>query len=214
MLKISDAVEQLLRQDDIALQAMELGFLNLSAYAEVILPQVENLTFKAVKKGTIVVALTRLSAHLEGKVSIRPKVVLDDLSIRSPLCDIAFTKTPETRQKLTALYQSIALSENAFFAVTQSMTEITIIAPQSLADSIVKHFGTEPKAVFSDLVGITVKFSDEYLSVPNMLYTLQAALAVHHINFIEIISTYTEFSFIIDKKYLEIATKALRQFFR
>jgi aspartokinase len=213
MLKITDAVEKTIRQDEVALQALEMGILNLSAYAEQIVPKIEQTTLKPVKKGTVVVALMRLSRELQGETSIRPAVILDDMTIKSPLCDITFAKTAETREQLAALYHSLSLSENAFFAVTQSMTEVTIIAPQSLMNTILKHFSHKPKAIFTDQVGITVKFSDAYLGTPNVLYTLQSALAVYHVNFTEIISTYTEFSFIVDKKYLEVATQALRQFF-
>ncbi len=115
---------------------------------------------------------------------------------------------------MATLYQSIAVDENAFFTITQSMSEITIVAPQSLLDDIRNHFSEEPKAVYKDRVGITVRFSKDYLSVPNVLYTIQAALAVHRINFTEVISTYTEFSFIIEKEHLEIATQALQKFMR
>jgi aspartokinase len=136
------------------------------------------------------------------------------MSIRSPLCDITFTKTPETRKKVSTLYQKLDLSENAFFTITQSMTEITIIAPESLLKAIQEHFGEKPKALFTERVGITVRFGKEYLDVPNVLYAIQAALAVHEINFTEIISTYTEFSFILEKKYLEVATQALQKFLK
>lgn len=214
MLKVSHAVRKIIFQDDIALLAIESGLLNLSAYANQITPDVEKMTFKLVKKGTVVVALTRIAEECKKQVSIRPKIILDDLSIRSPLCDVTFHKTEETRTKLRDLYQKISFSENAFFTVTQSMSEITIIAPQSLLNMVLKHFQVKPKAVYSDLAGITVRFSEEYLDVPNILYTLQSALAVHQINFIEIVSTYTEFSYILEKKYLEIATQALKKFFK
>lgn len=213
MLRVSDAVRTIVLSDDVALQAMEKRILNFSSYAAQILPKVEKKTIKSVKKGTVVAALTRLSRDIRSQSPMKPSVALDDLSIRSPLCDISFSKTAMTRRKLAELNQKISLEENAFFTVTQSMSEITIIAPQSLQKSILAHFDTEPKAVFSELAGITVRFSESYLSVPNVLFTIQAALAVHRINFIEIVSTYTELSFILDQKYLEIATHALRQFF-
>ncbi|PIR61424.1 MAG: hypothetical protein COU66_03815 [Candidatus Pacebacteria bacterium CG10_big_fil_rev_8_21_14_0_10_44_11] len=214
MITITDATRSILLEDDIAFQAMHSGLLNLSAYAKKILPTIEEKTFKEVKKGTIVVALTRISEELNGSANLRPQVTLNDLSIKSPLCDVSFNKTESTRKKLASLYQSIELDENAFFTVTQSKSEITIVAPQSLLDDILSHFDEEPKAVYRDQVGITVRFSKEYLPVPNVLYTLQAALAVHKINFTEVISTYTEFSFIIDKENLEIATRALQKFLR
>lgn len=214
MLKVSHAVREVIFQDDIALLALESGILNFSAYAEQILPSIIQMTLKPVKKGTVIVALTRMVDECKNSAPIRPKIILDDLSIRSPLCDVTFHKTVETRNKLRDMYTKISPSENAFFTVTQSMSEITIIAPQSTMNALLKHFKVKPKAVYSNLAGISVRFSEEYLPVPNILYTLQAALAVHQINFIEIVSTYTEFSYIIEKKYLETATQALKQFFK
>ena len=214
MIKVSQTVREIIFQDDIALLAMESGILNLSAYAERIVSEVEDKTFKSVKKGTIVVALTRIAEECKNQATVRPKIFLDDLSIRSPLCDVTFHKTEETRNKLKNLHQKISINENAFFTVTQSMSEITIIAPQALLPAVLKHFEGKPKAVYSELAGITVRFSEEYLDVPNILYTLQSAMAVHQINFIEIVSTYTEFSYILEKKYLEIATQALKKFFK
>ncbi len=61
MITVTDATRSILLEDDIALQALHMGLLNLSAYAEQILPAVEEKTIKEVKKGTIVVALTRIT---------------------------------------------------------------------------------------------------------------------------------------------------------
>lgn len=211
---ITDATRTILQEDDIALQAMQSGLLNFSAYAEKILAMVGEKTFKQVKKGTIVVALIRISHETNQEETIRPPVVLDDLSITSPLCDISFHKTAANRKKLSSLYQSIEIDEHAFFTVTQSISEITIVAPQAFLENILAHFGEEPKAVYKERVGITVRFSQEYLAVANVLYTIQAAMAVHRINFTEIISTFTEFSFILHKDDLEIASRTLQKFLR
>ncbi len=214
MITIIDATRTILFADDIAFQAMQAGILNLSAYADQIFLELTDKTFKEVKKGTIVVALSRIEDEIKDMTALRPQVVIDDLSIKRPLCDITFNKTESARQKLSTLHQSISVDEHAFFTLTQSMSEVTIVAPQVLLDDILKHFIEPPKAIYKDRVGITVRFSKEYLEVPNVLYTLQAALAVHKINFTEVISTFTEFSFIIDRENQELATQALQKFLR
>ena len=214
MITITDAVRNIVLEDDIGLLSAQAGLLNFSAYAEKILPVIEEKTHKQVKKGTVVVALTRIAEEIGNLPSLRPQIALDDLSIKSPLCDVTFSKTALSRQNLANLYQSITISENAFFTATQSMSEITIVAPQSLLDDILKNFEENPIAIYKDRVGITVRFAKAYLSIPNVLYTLQASLAVQRINFTEVISTYTEFSFIIDKEDLEIASQALQKFLK
>jgi aspartokinase len=214
MVTITDSVRSIMLEDDIGLQAAQTGLLNLSAYAEKILPIVEEKAQKKVKKGSLVVALSRVVEEISKLPNLRPQIVLEGLSIKSPLCDITFSKTELSRQKLSSLQQNIEISENAFFTSTQSMSEITIIAPQSLLNDILKHFGETPLIVYKDRTGVTVRFAKTYLAVPNVLYALQASLAVHRINFTEVVSTYTEFSFIIDKKDLETATQALQKFLK
>lgn len=156
--------------------------------------------------------MSRIAEDATNLPNLRPKIVLDDLIIKSPLCDITFYKNEASRQKLASLYQSINIGDNAYFTSTQSMSEITIIAPQSLLEDICKHFVETPIAIYKDRVGITVRFNKSYLSTPNVLYTIQSSLAVHQINFTEVVSTYTEFSIVIDKSNLEIATQALQKF--
>ena len=214
MITVTETVRTIILEDDIAFQAAQAGLLNYSAYAEKILPIVEQKTHKTVKKGTIVVALTRITQELVALPNLRPDVIVDDLSIKSPLCDITFQKTTLIRQKMASLYKGITISENAFFTITQSMSEVTIVAPQSLLKDILGHFEEAPIAIYKDRVGITIRFAKVYLSIPNVLYAFQASLAVHRINFTEVVSTYTEFSFIIDKQDLEIALQAMQKFLK
>ncbi|MCD8507757.1 hypothetical protein LRY65_00305 [Candidatus Woesebacteria bacterium] len=214
MKKVSDAVQHSLLADDVALLALQRGVLNMSAYAEQIHAHIERTTMKPVKKGTIVAALARLAPELAELPTLRPEVYLDDIVTRTPLCDVTFPKTPETQQKLGVLYSELHLHESAFFTVTQSLSEITVIAPQSAMLEMLRRFSIPPKAVFTNTVGITVRFSEKYLEIPNVLYTLQSALAVRHINFVEIVSTYTEFSFILDHADAERALEVLRRFLR
>ncbi|MDP2586682.1 MAG: hypothetical protein Q8P32_02830, partial [Candidatus Komeilibacteria bacterium] len=46
----------------------------------------------------------------------------------------------------------------------------------------------------------TVKFPEEFINLPNMLFAIEKRLAVKKINIIELVSTYTELTFVIDKK--------------
>lgn len=215
MITITDATRSIIQEDDTALQALAAGFLNLSAYAESIQQNVEDLTFKEVQKGSIVVALSRIAQEpQQNGTALKPMVQVDNLSIKSTLCSVTYDKSPLLRNKLASLQQVLHIPNHAFFTVTQSTSEITLILPQDLLPELEAHFGAEPKAVYKNQVGISVQFSEKYLSVPNVLYVLEAALAVHHINLTEVVSTLTEFCFIMDKEYLDIATRALKKFMK
>lgn len=231
MRSVSTAVESIIQQDEIALEAMTRGVLNLSAYAEEIQKEVEENTWKEVKKGTIVVALSRFMQELQlvsdsetnndkakNLQSIRPKVYIDDISIRSPLCDISFEKTKLTQEATKKLLgSSLYKQHSSFFTVTEGVSEITLIAPQKAYDAILKlyaaqPFAVTPKASYQNLTGISVRFSEEYLSMPNVVYVLIGQLAVQRVNIIEVVSTYTELAVIVEEHDTDKAMLALRRY--
>jgi aspartokinase len=210
MLKISDAVLEILRSDEVAQEALRLGLLNLSAYATRIQPMVERKTWKEVKVATIVVTLSRLVEAVRALPALHSKVVFDELTIKSPLVDITYEKTQANTQLLRSFQQSVAGSESHFVMVTQGTREITIIVPSELQEKVIAHFNQTPKSVYENLVGITVSFSEEYLEQPNFIYSALAALAGERINLREIVSTYTELSMIIDKTDMDTAIRVLQ----
>jgi hypothetical protein len=231
MRSVSTAVATIIQQDEIALEAMSRGILNLSAYAEEIQPEVEKITWKEVRKGTIVVALSRflqeLQAVHDSKIknekaknlqSIRPKVYIDDISIRSPLCDISFEKTKLSQEATKKLLgSSLYKQHNSFFTVTEGVSEITLIAPQILYEAILdlyaeQPFATKPKASYQNLTGISVRFSEKYLSVPNVVYVLIGQLAVKRVNIIEVVSTFTELAVIVQEHDTDKAMSAFRRY--
>lgn len=214
MLKIIDAVRSVVSEDEVASEALRQGLLNLSAYASQILPQVENLTWKSVKKPTIVVALSRLAAEFHSAPGLLCPLKLDDLHVKSPLTVYSFEKTMANITHLRQLYKQLNNTPNQFVAATQGSREITLIVPAEFEGQVAAFFSDKPKAVFSNSVGISVSFSDQYLSVPNVIYTILGTLAVHRVNVIEVVSTYTELSVIIAQSDLELATRALRKFLR
>ncbi len=213
MIKISDIVQDILSASDLELEAMRQGVLNLSAYAEKIHPEVEKRAWKTVQKTTIVVALSRLQLKLSKISPLRPKIVLRELTVKSPLADITYEKTRETIKQSRSLSTIFSQAEAPFLTVTQGMNEITVIVSQDQLVAVMAHISVKPKSLFRDLVGITVTFSEKYLLEPNVIYAILAALAGKRINIIEIVSTYTELSVIISQSQVDLCIQTLNQFF-
>lgn len=213
MMKISSAVAEILESSEIATEAMRAGLLNLSAFADQIHAQVEEKTFKTVKRASIVVALSRIAQQQLATSSLRPLVVLDSITIKSPLCDVTFEKTDRNLEKLKTLIRDLSQKEQQFLTITQGTEEITIIADQENEPEILAIFETEPKAAYTDLVGITVRFSEKYLQQPNTIYAILSMLAVKRINVIEIVSTYTELTVLIEKNNIQTTMELLQGFF-
>jgi aspartokinase len=213
MLTVTDSVRRILFSQDTPLEAMRSGILNFTAYAVQIKSEVEKETWKQVKLGTIVVALTRIAQELGEIATLRPNVRIDDLKIKYPLIDISYEKTDAVVNKLLGLQEVLSVTSRNVFVMTEGASEVTIIASAELKETIKAHFEVTPKALFEDLVGITVSFDPKYLAIQNTLYSLTSAVASKRINIIELVSTYTEIMFVIEEKDRSECVEALQHHF-
>lgn len=212
MLKVSDLALDILKNDEVALEALRAGLLNLSAYAQKIQPQIEKITYKSVQKGTIVVALSRIAKEELKTPSLKPDVKLLNLSIKSALCSITFERTADIERRISVL-NPFQVTLGDLFSVTEGPSEVTLVISEKAKDKILTHFDVQPKYKNDNLVAITAELSQEDIGKPNIIYTLSQSLAAKRINLIEVISTSSEVSFIMNQKDLEEGLKALNIFF-
>lgn len=213
MITISSAVQQILSEDGFVIEAMQRGLLNVSAYAKHIHKAVEVKTMKPVKKGSIVVALTRIAHNLKSQKEFNPKVEISSMSITTNLSEVTFETTQANVEKLMSLEKKL-IKDKDFFTVTEGLHEITIILSSDSKDKVLSHFDMSPKVVIDDLVAISVRFSTYYIDVPNTIYSLVGALAVRNINLMEIVSTYTELTFVVFRKEMDTTIQALNLYSR
>ena len=192
---------------------MRSEFLNLRAFAKQIRPEVEKKTFKPVKIGTIVVALSRIKNSQNEIEPIKPIIKLDELSIKSPISDITYEKNEETVRLAHDFSKQLGDLNGHFFTMTQGINEITFIISEDLRSKLMDHFQHKPKAIFDNLVGLNVRFSENYLQHPNVIYAILSRLASKRINVIEIVSTYTELMIVVEKKEMELAISQLNTLF-
>lgn len=214
MLKISEIVEELVEQDELILSLGFEGLVNLSSYARKIHPKVEATLRKEVKEGSILAALTRYFQK-HPKKGISPSSVpqvIQTLSVHSNLEGMTFERTEKASQMIREIYQKLSIENKSFFTVTQGMSEITVVSESKIAKEFRKEFKNFKKVYDKqNLVGIAIKFDLKYLDVPNTLFELYKRLAFKKINIVEIISTATELTFIIDKSELSITLEALQK---
>lgn len=209
MIKVSKVVETMLQENEIALEACREGFLNFSSYAKKIKPEIEKKLYKKVKLGTIVTALSRLSLNLDNRPRLRPTILIEDLSIKASLCEISYDRTDHIINKINDL--KLDKKQIGLFAITHGVAEISIIAPQKIIKNITQYIGTTPKGQYDNLVALTIRFDEaKYIEEPNMIYALLAKLASRRINIIEVVSTFTEISFIVRQKDTDLIIDALK----
>jgi hypothetical protein len=199
-------VRELILSSEVARSALSAGFLNLSAYAATVQPEVERLACKPVQVGTIVVALSRLAKTVEARGPIVPPVDITHLSVKTGLVEITFDKTKVNRDKLQHLYQDKEFLAADFFTVTYGIGELSIVCPSQLLRAVRKLYGAQkPKLVFDNLAGLTLRFDERYIHIPNQTFALVRLLAMRRINIIEVVSTFTELTFLLHQNDLKEA---------
>lgn len=198
MLKVTDIVRDIIFASEPELTVMSRKLLNLSAYAKRIHREVERRTRKQVQLGSIVVALSRISQELTSEDPLLPKVKLDGIAVKTNLAEIAFNKTASNKSKAQKFIIEKEFAQADFLTVTYGASEISVFAPMQLVPTITKSFRPDkPKLLLTDLAALTVQFGDQYIETPNMYFALLQSISVKKLNIVELISTYTELTFLV-----------------
>jgi len=211
MITVAQLVEEALFHDDVALAAAKKGWLNLSSYARTLQHDIQQRLLKDVQLGTIITSLSRIVMDI--KDSQGPiRGVLQGLTIHPNLEGMTFERTNEASARIRNIYSHARTTNKSYLTVTQGVNEVTIITETQVArtfrDSLKDVQKTYDK---TNLVGITAKFKVGYLETPNLIASLTQRLAYRDINLIEIVSTATELTFILEKKDLPVALTQLQK---
>ena len=211
MIKVSLVLKEIIEKDEIVLEALRLNILNISAYSKLIQAKIEEKCKKEVRLGTIIVAISRLAVKIRKTSSLKLKIYINDIVVKTPLSVISYEKTSSNLTKLS-IFQKLIVNQNDFFTVTLGVDEITIVCSKNLVEKVKQKFEDEPKSFLDNLMGVTIKFPEKYLKIPNILYTFITKIATKRINLIEVISTHSEITFIINNKDLKLINTVLEEF--
>lgn len=203
MLKVTDLVRQIIQSSETELTALSRGVLNLSAYAKRIQPEVQRRAKKPVKVGTIVVALSRFASGVQTEDPLLPAFILDNIAVRSGLAELAFVNSKENKTRALSLYANKKLAQTDFLTITYGIGEISIFLPEEFIEIAMRVFaGEKPKLRLENLASLTVRFGEAYIETPNMYFALFRHIAVRKINIVEVVSTFTELTFLVHEQDL------------
>lgn len=206
MRPVASFVREILNESEVALGALSEGYLNLSAYAKRIQPEVSRRAQKEVSVGSIVVALCRHEIDVKKRASLLPKIRLESVSTRTALVEVSFNKTHHTKACLRALHAHEKLSEAEVLTVTSGIREISVILPAVLKGEVLKIFkGEKPTIILENLASLTLCFAPKYINMPNTIFAMLRPLAWNRINLVEVVSTFTELTVVVAQKDLQTA---------
>lgn len=200
MIKIHPIVRNIILSELEAYFALTNGYMNMSSYAYQIKHRVENITKKQVTITSLVVSLSRLRKELKKEKPLIHDVKIKNITTKLPLSEIAYENSGKFLEKLDSLHKKISISQEDFFTLTIGTTEVDIICSANLENKIIKHFKIKPKYINHNFAGIGISFSSEVFVTPNVFFSLLSITARARINIEELVSTPTEFIFIVAEK--------------
>lgn len=213
MRTITAAVKQIIERDPIAYEALGRGLLNANAYARSIQSEIKAWCFKDVKINTIVTVLVRLAAKIRGMETLSPAFKMEAITVKVGLTETAYSKGMISKS-VSRWLQNQKRMVNEFFLTIEGATETSFIFPERLLPVLKKQLRTKQAlhGCVTKLAAITLSCSSTLTFVPNVGYTLMRALALRHINVVEVISSYSEVSFLVDEADLQPSLDALKAF--
>ena len=206
MLTVSSVVEQIVSSSDFAIEGLQTSCLNLNAYADTIKNQVEARAKKSVQKGSIVVALARLSRKYQTDVKDEPDFQLYNLVSRSGLTELGYPKTPELQKSMTQILARKDVQSASFFVSTVGLGEVSIITHDELAQSLrLELKDHSPTLHLPNLSSLTMQTALETIDVPRQSYTVIKQLALRDITIVEYTTSPTELTIILRNRDLKEA---------
>lgn len=217
MIAAPEVVEEIIKESPYLESAMADGLINLSALARQIQPQIQKQLLKEIQIGAIIMALKRLERKLQTqKVKTTPLLTnLGDLTVKSNLMEFTFTNSPTLLSRHKDLLQKISSTRGIFLTLTQSVFQTSLIISAGLEREAEKIFQQEKLiSKLTDLSAMTLNLSKETIKTPGIYYAILKTLAWHKVNIIEVVSSFTELTIVVESQDIDRAFSLLRNLSR
>ncbi len=199
---IPNAVEAIIKKKPFLESALIDGIVNLSALSRQIKPKLEEMLGKEVNDGAIIMALNRLVPKLEMISILKFKSIMDnvgDIIVRSNLIDYSYVNSKSLHNCQADLLDKIKTKTDVFCTLSQGIGETTIVVSSHISPMVDEIFAAEELVEkYSSLSSITVKLPKENSTYPGVYYYIFKKLAWDNINVVDVISTTSEFTIIVD----------------
>jgi aspartokinase len=213
MVTIAHIVEKRIEERPFIQEALARGIINNAALAEELMPDVEKELKKHVKFSAVNMAIRRLSEKLSISFINRTKFDKSaNITLRSSLVAFDIYKGTDIQIYLKKIYELINLNSGDFLTITQGLNEVFVISNKKYEKKILELIPNKYiKTSYKDLTSLTIHIPKSSVEVPGLFYLATRALLWKNVNIIDIISTVTEMTFIIDEKETTKAFEALNE---
>ncbi|MDO8610617.1 MAG: hypothetical protein Q7R95_08785 [bacterium] len=213
MITIPEVVEQIISESLFFEEGLSEGIINYSALARKIKPDVEKKLLKDVELGAILMALRRITKKKKPSESFKKMFQAHhDLIVRSNLIEFVLSNTDFSIEMHKDLIKLAEEEEEYFMTITEGVFETTIITSNELREKVLSILSkTKITTQLTNLSSITIRLPKENVYIPGLYYYFLKSLAREGINIVEIVSTYTEITIILEDKVVDKAFSILKK---
>lgn len=201
MIKIQEAVKNIVEKDVEIKNGMARGLINLSNYARLIRKQVAVLSKKDVSVQSIVVALARVSKKIKAYRYL-PEIKITQLSVKTPIIELVYPNTEENQTKLGKIPEAVSFLSDPFLSLSTSTQDIAIVVSAQAEDKILKIFKDKPKLVKRNLSAVSIRFGKDLVEESGVGFSIMQKISSRNIVLDEVVSTYNEFTLVFKTEYL------------
>jgi aspartokinase len=215
MKSISDAIKQIVMQRPFLEDGLAEGIINYSALSRTLKKEIEPLVQKECSDIAMVVAIKRLADDLEKNKKERKKWrnFVGDITLRSQITEFTFLQSESIIPRFSQLLKIIHKFPDQFLTCTSGMMELTILISSALNSQVEKTFAREKLiSRYDGLSAIVMRISADITRTPGVYYLILKQLAWENVNIIEVVSTFREFTVILESRDIDRGFSILKKF--
>jgi len=216
MVTVSHLVKHYVKDKPFLNEALSKRLISYGNLADDIKPMIEKELGKNVKHSAIIMALRRYAEQLEKEQDkVKQFDYTSEIIMKTNICDICVLKKPGLMKNLNNLYGMVDFDKGDMLDVILGNYEISIVTNEKYKQGFLKFLkGEKILNKESNLVALTMKFSDDFLHTPGVVFNIMRKLAWENINIFEIVSTLSELTLILKEKDAMRAYDALQSLVR
>ena len=200
MITVPEAAKTIISRSRYLTEAISKGVVNNSSLARYIKPEIEDLVKKDVSMSSIIAAINRVSS------TIKPKYVRSnifefppEMILRSSLTILNIVNSESLQEKHSALLK--LSSQRHFLGLTKGSFETTIVISGELAKKVKETLRNEKVILeINKVSAITIQLPRKATETPGIFYFFLKSLAWEGINILEVISTQSELTLVVNTK--------------
>jgi hypothetical protein len=216
MVTVSHLVKHFIKDKPFLQEALANKLISYGNLAEQLISKIEVELGRPVKHSAVVMALRRYADELEKEHNkVKPFDYKSEIIMKTNICDVCVLRKPSLMNKLNKLYDMVDFDKGDTLNIILGNFEVSVITNEKYKKKVLDFLKAERILnEESNLVALTMRFSEDFIHTPGVIFNTIRKLAWESINIFEIVSTLSELTLILREKDSMKAYDALQSLVR